>query len=328
MATYTRRWIPTYAPSTDLGDWKDLYKELNSDLLTAGLVSADDEGALDLDDVTGLPSLDNYAGYRLFAFNDELQEDAPVIIKLEYGVGRITTTPNAGNSANDKYPRLRMSVIFNGHASTTWKCPVASNTHSNSPANTQAFIPGDSFITVSPERGFFGLVAGADAYYSTYSTSSSMRGAVAAFFVGRTCDESGLPTDEGVVIFGPDLAAEGSAILNHWGNGNYEPMKGQYISADGSVSLIEKNWGSRIGGVSNTMVDGDRIVQNVFYQAPEIRTFPWLVSYKNTDMLIGTEFSLDLFAGGSTNFIALGNRISVGVDAASGNMAALAMVFG
>lgn len=154
------------------------------------------------------------------------------------------------------------------------------------------------------------------------------RGAVAAFFIGRTSDEYGQPTADGIFSLGPNLikAASGSYI-NHWGNGNYQPAKGQYRSTDGSYSITSDAWATRVGGIGGTRIDDQIQVQKVFYQDPQIKVFPWLITYNITDIPDGVEFDVEVFPGVTHRFVALGNQTSLGVDSKIGNQAAFAMVF-
>jgi len=155
-----------------------------------------------------------------------------------------------------------------------------------------------------------------------------MRGSVATFFVGRTTDASGTPTAAGCVAFGPRLDVLTSTnTVDNWALKNYRPAVGQYVSAGGSPTLESRFWASRIGGIQATR-DGSRIqVQKVFYQDPEIKLFPWLVSYNTDDIPEGTEFDVEVFPGTMHRFVALGNENSAAPDATASNAAAFAMVF-
>lgn len=329
MPTYVEKWLPAYSPlAANLPNWKNLYNELNAKILAAGLVSADDGGALDINSVAALPAMGTYAGYKLFAFDDALQSSLPVIVKVEYGVGKIALVDSSGNNTYNTFPRARFSLIVGGAAAPArWPCPTGVDTHSGSPTATLSIVPGRSYIVYSPEKGFFGVVSGAGAYYADYF-NSSMRGGVATFFVGRTTDASGTPTADGCVAFGPRLdQMTGDNNINNWRLRNYQPAVGQYVSAGGSPTLESRFWASRIGGVQATRAGSQIQVQKVFYQNPEIKLFPWLVSYNTADIPEGTEFDVEVFPGTMHRFVALGNENSAAPDATASNAAAFAMVF-
>lgn len=329
MPTYTEKWIPAYAPvAADLSNWKALYNEFNAKLLAAGLVSADDGGALNIDAVSALPAMGAYAGYKLFAFNDALQATAPVIIKIEYGVGKMALAYSSGNTPNNTFPRIRISVVFNGNSTPAkWMCPTGYDGHSSSPTTTVTITPGLSYIVYSPEKGFFGVTNGAGAYHTEYYADIT-RGGVATFFVGREPDAAGAPTANGIVVYAPllDVAAAGGAV-NVWGQGNYQPALAQYMSADGTVKLSSRLWASRVGGVESTRVADVIQVQKVFFRNPEIKVFPWLVTYNPGDIPDGTEFDVEVFPGTTHRFVALGNKNSAAPDKTVGELAAFAMVF-
>lgn len=329
MPTYVEKWLPAYSPlAANLPNWKNLYNELNAKILAAGLVSADDGGALDINSVAALPAMGTYAGYKLFAFDDALQSSLPVIVKVEYGVGKIALVDSSGNNTANTFPRARFSLIVGGVAAPAlWPCPTGVDYHEGSPAVEISIVPGRSYIVYSPEKGFFGVVSGAGAYYTSYSYSN-IHGGVATFFVGRTTDASGTPTADGCVAFGPRLdAVAKDNTINNWNLRNYQPAVGQYVSAGGSPTLESRFWASRIGGVQATRAGSQIQVQKVFYQNPEIKLFPWLVSYNTADIPEGTEFDVEVFPGTMHRFVALGNENSAAPDATASNAAAFAMVF-
>lgn len=326
---YTEKWLPLYSPlAANLANWKALYNEMNAHIEAAGLIPVDDGGTIEIDDVTILPANNTYAGYRLYAFDDALQDEAPVIIKIEYGCGKIGLTSSSGNPSNAQFPRVRISASVNGNVTEVWTSPTGYNTQSGSPNHPITILPGSSYIVYDPDKGFFGLCNGADSYYTTNSSNSDMRGAVATFFIGRTSDEHGQPTADGIFSLGPNLIADSSlSYINLWGIGNYQPAKGQYQSTDGSYSTTSDAWAPRVGGIGETRTGGQIQVQKVFYQDPQIKVFPWLVTYSNLDIPDGVEFDVEVFPGVTHRFVALGNRTSLGVDSKTGNKAAFAMVF-
>src|SRR5690554_3620893 len=85
---YCRKWIPPTIPLRDnLNAWKILFQDVHDSLILAGLVQTDTPGQLVIQDVEVLPADGTFAGFIEYAFDDDLQAEAPVVIRLEYGCG-------------------------------------------------------------------------------------------------------------------------------------------------------------------------------------------------------------------------------------------------
>lgn len=325
---YCKKWIPPTIPlRNDLPAWKTLFTDLHDSIITAGLVQTDTVGQLDFDDVTVLPVDNTYAGFREYAFNDALQETAPVLLRLEFGCG--IEGLYSSSTCRDRTPRIRAKVLFLGQESSSFTSPQDFNRSGSTTSQLQS--EGVSYISHNPSKGFFGLVYGAGSRNKPFAhITGGYYGATFSLFVQRTVDSSGLVTDEGVMVYGPNLI-ESNSTNQLWANSNLDPGLSQYIgnsgAADGRTDLA-----MRLGGNANAVVDGDISVQQIFCMSDKKPlVFPWIVTYASElnapSIPEGTEFMLEVYPGTESRFIAVGNETSISTGYPSYQRAGIAMLF-
>ena len=320
---YTKKWIPPTIPlRDDLTAWKALFKDVHDNLIAAGLVQSGTAGQLDIDGVSALPADGTYAGFVEYEFNDALQATAPVVIKLEYGCDASGLYSSAFYNIS-RCPRIRATVSFAG-GSVTFGCP---QTYSPSSATvtTQATLKGVSYLCANMDVGFVGCVYGAGSRdvtraggYGTYV------GATLTLLVARSTTAAGVPTADGVRVFCPGIDISNNTNL--WTAGVVPVAYSRYIDSAGAVSE-SRELALRLGGNIQSTIGSEVQTQQVFSWVPELSPWPWIVSYNYLDVPEGTEFSLPVFMGPTTNFIAVGRETSLSVDALVGQRAGIAMLW-
>jgi hypothetical protein len=151
--------------------------ELNAKLTAMGLTQTADTGQINWATVTKA-AINSEAGYEIWRFNDALQATAPIFIRIGYGTGANILNPRIqiifGNTSNGAG-----LVQFNGVTGASRD--VASGAQSDT-------IGRQSFVSYKPERGFFGL---------SWKVGATCQG---EFFIARTVDTNGDPTDTGVLV--------------------------------------------------------------------------------------------------------------------------------
>lgn len=323
---YTKKWIPPTIPLRDnLTAWKALFQDVHDNLLLAGLVQTATPGQLVIADVSALPADGSYAGFIEYAFDDALQATTPVVIKLEYGCGAEGISGYGGGYQRSRTPNIRGTVTCNGNFSSAFACPQSVNI---SPSDaSQLTTPGVSYLVYNPAQGFFGYVYGAGSRNKPFAnTYGAYYGATLALFVQRSTDAAGQPTAAGVSVYAPDLSVT-SSIAGLWDVGVLTPARGQYIDAATGPLPAQNDLAVRLGGNSNSVINGEIQTQQIFSATPHLKPWPTIVSYNVGDVPAGTEFALEIFPGSPQNFVALGNETSIGIDAFIGQRGAVAMLF-
>lgn len=321
---YVRKWVPPSIPlRNNLPAWKLICQDIHDALLLAGLTQTATAGQLDIAGVADLPADGSYAGFREYAFSDALQATAPVILKLEFGCG----TENLSSYsyyARSRTIRVRGTVTFKGVASWAFVWPQEINV---TPGNvtTQLTNLGTSYLSYDLAKGFLGFVYGAGSRNKPHaSTEGSYYGATLTIFLQRDTDANGAPNANGLAIYSPSLPNYPASIL--WTNGVLPAAFCQYLTGSGA-SAPYTTMATRIGGAEAPVIPGQVNVQEMFYAAPELKPFPWMVTYTHNGLPEGTEFDLEVFPGTTHKFIGLGNETNIGTDAIIGQRGAIAMLF-
>lgn len=323
---YTKKWFPPTIPlRDDLAAWKTLFQDVHDNLLSAGLVQTATPGQLVIADVSALPADGSYAGFIEYAFDDDLQATAPVVIKLEYGCGVEGLFTGAPSYTRSRTPRIRTTVTCNGKPSTTFGCPQSLDAVAGS--TSQLTSVGISYLTYNPAQGFLGYVYGAGSRNKPFASDfGTYYGATLALFVQRATDTAGHPTAAGISLYAPNLIYSTNSDL--WGSGVLSPANSGYIDAATGALPARTDLAVRLGGNSNSVIGGEIQTQQIFSATPRLEPWPSIVSYNVDDVPAGTEFMLEVFPGAPQNFVALGNETSIGIDGFIGQRGAIAMLFG
>lgn len=321
---YTRKWVPPTIPLRDnLPAWKLICQDIHDALLLAGLTQTATAGQLDIAGVAALPADNSYAGFREYAFSDALQATAPVILKLEFGCG--SEGLSAGYAAiRSRTLRVRGTVTFKGVASRAFVWPQE-HFGALPQGTTQLTNTGTSYLSYDPAKGFLGFVYGAGSRNKPQmDPTGGYHGATLAIFLQRDTGANGVPNADGLAIYSPSLPVKQSIDL--WTDGVLPPAFCQYLTGSGA-SVAYTTMATRIGGAEAPVIPGQVNVQEMFYAAPELKPFPWMVTYAHNGLPEGTEFDIEVFPGTTHKFIGLGNETSIGTDAIIGQRGAIAMLF-
>ena len=321
---YTRKWVPPSIPlRDDLTAWKAICQDIHDAILLAGLTQTATAGQLVISGVAALPADGSYAGFREYAFSDALQATAPVILKLEFGCG--SEGLNDGYAAlRSRTIRVRGTVTFKGVASIAFVWPQE-HFGSTPQGTTQLTNTGTSFLSYDPAKGFLGFVYGAGSRNKPHADfAGSYYGATLTIFLQRDTGANGAPNANGLAIYSPSLP--GSTVGNLWNTGVLPPAFCQYLTGSGAGASYT-TMATRIGGAEAPVIPGQVNVQEMFYAAPELKPFPWMVTYTNNGLPEGTEFDLEVFPGTTHKFVGLGNETNIGTDAIIGQRGAIAMLF-
>ncbi len=321
---YTKKWTPPTIPlRNDLSAWKILFTDLHQCLLDAGLVQTATAGQLDLSSVDTLPADTTFAGFIEYAFNDVLQSTAPVVLKLEFGCGGEGLFFLNTSGCRARTPRVRCTVFYKGSVVDSFQCPQEGSNAAGNIAS-QLTSAGASFITNSPEHGFMGICYGAGSRNKPFaSATGDYYGATFSLFLQRRLDNLGAPTADGIAIYRPSLVAQ-VISNNFWANGVLERSKSVFANA---VTVARDDMAPRIGreGFSAT---ADRVLlEPINYPGAPAQPFPFIVSYRASDIVSGSEFLFAPVIGPERNFIALGNETCMSPDNVDGQRAGIAMLF-
>ena len=322
---YTRKWVPPTIPLRDnLPAWKLICQDIHDALLLAGLTQTATAGQLDIAGVAALPADGSYAGFREYAFSDALQATAPVILKLEFGCGTEGLAAGYYYYNRSRTIRVRGTVTFKGVASQAFVWPQEFNDISAS-ITTQLTNLGTSYLSYDPAKGFLGFVYGAGSRNKPQSqTDGGYHGATLTVFLQRDTDPNGAPNANGLAIYSPSLPVRDGENL--WTDGILPAAFCQYLTESGA-SASYTTMATRIGGVQAPVIPGQLNVQEMFYAAPELKPFPWMVTYTQNGLPEGAEFDIEVFPGTTHKFIGLGNETNIGTDQIIGQRGAIAMLF-
>lgn len=165
--------------------------EMSTQLAAVGLVQTADTGQVNWTTVTR-PAANTLGGYEIWRFNDALQSTAPIFMRVEYRSG-----------STNQVPKIRITVGTGSNGS---------GTITGTALTTSRDIHGDTVATTDTARssywccvaGFFGM------HWKVGTTNSE-----GCFFICRTCDSDGDPTDTGALVY--------------WGNASSTAMQTQAL---------------------------------------------------------------------------------------------------
>jgi hypothetical protein len=160
-------------------------------LLAAGLTQTTDTGQINWTTVTRPTAASTKAGYEIWRFNDTLQSTKPIFFKLEYG--------SSGN-ASGQNPATWLTVGTTSNGSGTVSGVGTSGVilagSQGATASSNAAMPvGCSYST---SAGCVTILAG----LSSQGTNQNP----GFWHISRTCDSSGVPSGDGVIVYSTPTA--------------------------------------------------------------------------------------------------------------------------
>lgn len=318
---YKKKWVPPVKPvRNDLGAWKALFNDLHQNLLLAGMRQTTTGGQLVIDNVAEYPANGSFAGFIEYDLIDALHAVAPIRLRLYFGCG---VEGLGGDNSRSMTPRIKCEVYFKGVKVAEFQTPQAFNAESPSSA-TDASDYGFSVICKSDKDGFFGIVYGAGSRNKPFASRlGSYYGATFTLFLQRPMTDEGVLKDDSLAIYHPNL--DGNLPINDlWDVGVLPLSKSVFVS----LGVTERtDMAPRVGrfGLSSS---GDRVLMEpINFPSIPVQPFPFIVSYRATDIPTGTEFTFSPMNGPERNFVALGNETCISVDAVDGQRAGVAMLY-
>lgn len=283
-----------------------------------GLEVTADSGQVAPEDVTNIPLTNgaySWASNKIYAFADELQDEAPVFVKLELGIFQTN---------NIDYPCRRVTVGVETDGTGGFVGDTVSHTAAVSLYSSGAWGSlnplAPSFYCFNDDAGFLGAVSGVAAGGRNAATDT-----ISTFFVVRTNDDSGQATDEGVTLLVGNYGqgtAPGEASITR-------PFTGQYLDFTTGPGPLCPDMFPRVGGDA-PVVSGTDVIepQRCYIQTGRgVKPIFALMSMWTNYPATGGEF---LCANGSIserNYVALGwqhgNRVHSGYSMTKFQMAML-----
>ena len=320
---YTKKWTPPTIPLRDnLPAWKTLFNDVHNNLIAAGLVQTSTAGQLVIDDVTALPADNTFAGFIEYAFDDALQSEAPVIIKLAFGCGN-EGTGSVYYFVRSGTPRIGVTVYFRGKVVATFACPQSATVMSGE-NNTQLVDAGSSYISHDKAKGWLGVCYGAGSRNKPFaSVNGSYYGATLTLFIQRQLNDNGAPVTDGLGVYHPNIGVISNEQL--WDNSILHSSVSVYSNGMSVIGRIDMS--PRIGRDGFAGGIDSVLLEPIYFPANPPTPFPYLYSYRNTSIFAGTEFEFNSVIGDPLNFVAIGNETCMSIDSVDGHRAGIAMLF-
>lgn len=200
------------AANPNVNDFKRVCKELHDNLVSAGLVVADDTGQLNFEAITAYTSNKDY-GYRIYRLNDGIA--LPVFLKIRFFASGSST----GSSGEIPW-RFNLSIGLGSNGKGALVSPTAEIVAGASEAMwgpmSTPYTARDSFVCVT--KGFVGvslkqLSGEASATYGP-SADDNDRFSLLSFFVCRDVNDAGEATANGVSLI---VVAPGGITYENYG---------------------------------------------------------------------------------------------------------------
>jgi hypothetical protein len=322
---YTKIWTPPSIPLRDnLPAWKAICNDIHENILAAGLVQTNTPGQLVIGSVSALPADNTYAGFIEYALDDDWQAGLPVVLKLSFGCGMEGLHANVSPlPARTRTLHIKLSVIVNGIVAENIGCPQ-SYYNSNSTVTSQLTSTGFSAFCYNKNRGFLGLFYGVGSRNKPFAhTNGSYYSGSLCIAIQRELDTENNPTSAGIAFC--------SNMYKSWGDTSIiwpSTYDSSYTYYYGSGINSNHNRISYRQGRAGYSTTGTKIlIEPINYPKLVPTPFPYLYSYRNTDITATAQFTMKAITGEEHNFIALGNETGFIPDMLDMGNAGLCMLF-
>lgn len=334
MVNRVKTWTPPSIPLRDnLPAWKAICNDISNHMILAGLVQTSDSGQLDIDAVSALPVDGAWSGYRMYRFNDLMQSQYPIFIKLEFGCGyEGLTLGNSSHRSRTINIVVSVGLATDGAGNFTSISSVRTAMPQSSIGGTatvfittQLTSTGTSYISYNEDKGFFGFVYGAGSRNKPFSnaTSGAYYGSSFALFVQRTLDGNGNPDNRGVSVLCPRLQYTSNSG-NPWVAGTVmtpNPIT-HYILTD---TAVENNILMPVIGMTGSRLYGTEAgLQPIYTATPYIETWPSILLYFHSDITVNTVINPNF--NGST-FKTMGRETGIIPNNANYSFNGIAMLY-
>lgn len=249
----------------DVTNFRARMKQLSDAIKAVGMVQTSDSGQINWATVA-LPGTNTAAGYEIFRFSDALQYQAPVFIKIEYGISNIVNIPGfwaTVGTGSDGAGNLT------GNVTQRFNISIGSSTQVS---NYNSYICGDTNrLLFCPWVGYLG-----------YGTILS---------VERIHDVSGADTSNGVLVLISENNRKLSAVI---------PPTGTPPAAINMWNTVAPNSGT--GAVGNDVAVYPVRGWSKGETSPSLNLFV----YFNTDLTLGNQILTTYWDGVSRLLMPLG----------------------
>lgn len=250
-------------------------EEFSDALAAIGLVQTADSGQINWATATRAGA-NASAGYEIWRFDDSMQGTAPIVLKVDYRTGSLTTAPiiqiTVGTGSNG-------SGTITGTALTT---AVAMNTN-----NTQ--------VTDTARQSYFCCVEG----FLGIAWKVGASGSEGGFFICRSCDSDGVPTADGALV--------------HWSAASPTAVGGRQalrFAATAQAYTLSSNISNSALGINpqantTSVVDGDLQFFLGWTITPRVVPLFAVVGVLPGELAVGGTFSITVVGTTARTFIRL-----------------------
>lgn len=271
--------------------YREILALIENNMAACGLVRTSDTGQINV--ATAVRVTNTVIGYSVWRFDDALQSVAPIFIKLSHRIG---------SSINNVTCVWEVGTGSNGAGSLTGTTLTLGTRGAVFTSTLDTLFT--SYFTHS--NGMFGLAPGVE-YTNTYNVPYCC-------IIQRTVDNNGSPTAEGVVMTnGGQTNGLASVGLLRF----VAPVIATVSSASYQTFLPYN--------LSDTRVGLDPQVFMHWTALPKMKPLVASATYLNTEIALGTQFSLALVGVTPRNYLGVG--INFGQSASGSPQMALAMLW-
>lgn len=266
--------------------------ELSTALSAVGLVQTADTGQINWTTVTR-PGGNTAAGYEVYRFDDALQGTAPIYFKLEYGTSSTATIPQLW---------LTVGTGANGAGSITGSL-VARTVFAVTPGVPNAAVPYPSYICYVDGHLSVCCKTGA-------GTSGSNSGMF--FHIGRTTDDAGADTEDGLVVY------------YKVANNTYHAQQCRLFASGSTNTLAASTFCHVPGLMTASMVGSDIQVFKNYAAFPLVRPNIGVVTVITAEVPAGNTISVAAVGSTPRTYISIGQAgYGCGVSSSSNYCAAI-----
>lgn len=294
-------------------------KDLHDRIIGVGLVQAADTGQIDPETyVAPTNSNTSYtqymeAGYLIYRFDDDLQDDFPIFLKITLVQKGYADAPCVGSI-------VQIGTSTDGEGELTGSVSSVISIRPGRPGSSpEIYDPvsasGASRITYSKDRGFFALCFSPTDYMAE-SSNYTVKYAPICFAISRTQDSDGTPTDKGASIWSAETQS---------GDNNYNSSYSSVVNNCQSSSITQNISGQESSLYSFAtlavpyLFGDDLIVQRAYHRVGIPECCYNIVMIGSEALPEGQEFGM--ISGGVTesNFVCLGTSCAMKPSAVSGS---------
>jgi hypothetical protein len=248
--------------------------ELSTALSAVGLVQTADTGQINWTTVTR-PGTNTAAGYEVYRFDDDLQGTAPIYFKLEYGTASTATIPQLW---------FTVGTGSDGAGSITGSV-VARTICALTPSVPSAAVPYPSYIC---------YVGGHLSVCCKTGAGASGNNSGMFFHIGRTTDDAGSDTADGLV-----------AYYKVAGN-TYHAQQCRLFASGSTTTLAAGTFCLVPGLMTASMVGSDIQVFKNYSAFPLVRTNIGVVTTITAEVPVGNTISVAAVGSTPRTYISIG----------------------